>query len=166
MVDKQNIDAEIFNRLKTIASLKDYNVQQKLLEYLDIVKPKSSRTNQQNKALHKFFSLVSEEMTNAGLTVPLILKYFPELQVTPSFVKRIWQEIQKGVLGKSQTRSLDKQGEIDKVYEEFNLFLAEKLLIENIPFPHDPKKQEQEQGQVMPPEPQVEYPESTGDVKF
>ena len=98
------------------------------------------RTSQQNRALHKYFALVSKAMSDAGYTVQKVLEYTPELQPSPSFVKRIWQEIQKETLGKRRTRDLEKQYEIDKVYEEFNLFLGEKLKIENIPFPNDPEE--------------------------
>jgi len=93
------------------------------------------RTIAQNNALHLYFTLVAQQMADAGLTIQHILEYTPELQPTPSFVKRIWKEIQLQVLGKLHTRDLKKQEEIDKVYEEFNLFLAEKLHLENIPFP-------------------------------
>lgn len=93
------------------------------------------RTEQQNRALHLYFRLVAEQMADAGYTVQHILRFTADLQPTPSFVKRLWQEFQLRILGKRHTRELKKQEDIDKVYDEFNLFLAEKLNLENIPFP-------------------------------
>lgn len=92
------------------------------------------RTIAQNRALHLYFREVAEQMADAGYTIQHVLKFTADLQPTPSFVKRLWQEIQLRVIGKRHTRDLEKE-EIDKVYEEFNLFLSEKLNMENIPFP-------------------------------
>jgi len=93
------------------------------------------RTSQQNRSLHLYFRLVAKQMADAGYTVQHILSFTADLQPTPSFVKRLWQEIQSGVLEKRHTSQLKKQKEIDKVYDELNIFLAEKLNLENIPFP-------------------------------
>lgn len=92
------------------------------------------RTSAQNNALHLYFKQVSDQMSDAGFTVQHVLSFSADLQPTPSFVKRLWQELQLKILGKRHTRHL-KKDEIDKVYEEFNLFLAEKLNLESIPFP-------------------------------
>ena len=93
------------------------------------------RTNRQNNALHLYFEQVAEKMSDAGYTCRAVLEVAPELQITPSFVKRLWQEFQLKVLGTRHTRNLVKTKEIDKVYDEFNLWLGEKLKIESIPFP-------------------------------
>jgi len=93
------------------------------------------RTQAQNNSLHLYFSQIAKQMSDAGYTVQHILDFTADLQPTPSFVKRLWQEIQLRVLDKRHTHELKKQEEIDRVYEEFNLFLAEKLNLENIPFP-------------------------------
>lgn|SRR3990167_1036 len=157
-MEKQSIDSEIYKRLKEISEMK-WQATDKLKELLQTLKPKTQRSNLQNNSLHKYFSLVSEAMCDAGYTIQEILQYVPELQPSPSFVKRVWQQIQKSVLGKSRTRDLEKHLDIDKVYDEFNLFLAEKLKIENIPFPHDPnKKKEMEMEASIPEAYQGEYP--------
>jgi hypothetical protein len=96
---------------------------------------KEKRTLAQNSALHLYFTQVAKQMADAGYTVQHILSFTADLQPTPSFVKRLWQDFQLRILGKRHTRELRKQEEIDKVYEEFNLFLGEKLHLENIPFP-------------------------------
>ena len=102
---------------------------------ISITKKADTRSLQQNKALHKYFTQVAEQMAGAGYTVQHILKFTADLQPTSSFVKRLWQEFQLQILGKRQTRKLLKSAEIDKVYDELNLFLAEKLKLENIPWP-------------------------------
>lgn len=96
---------------------------------------KDKRTIAQNNALHLYFTQVAKQMADAGYTVQYILNFSADLQPTPSFVKRLWQELQLRILNKRHTRQLRKQEDIDKVYDEFNLFLAEKLHLENIPFP-------------------------------
>ena len=93
------------------------------------------RTQAQNNALHLYFSQVSKQMSDAGFTVQHVLSFTADLQPTPSFVKRLWQEIQLRVLDKRHTHELKKQEEIDKVYDEMNLFLGEKLGLESVPFP-------------------------------
>ena len=104
-----------------------------------IEKVKSKRTSSQNSALHKYFSLLSKQMSDAGYTVQYILNFTADLQPTPSFAKRLWQEFQLKKLGKRHTRDLLKNADIDKVYDELNLFLVEKLKLENIPFPEKEK---------------------------
>ena len=94
------------------------------------------RTDQQNRALHLYFTQVAKQMADAGYTVQHILKFTADLQPTSSFVKRLWQEFQLRIIGKRHTRNLKKIEEIDKVYDEFNLFLGEKLGLENVPFPN------------------------------
>src|SRR5436853_7123504 len=97
------------------------------------------RTDQQNKALHKYFELVAEALNGAGLSMEQVLQNFTmELDWSPSTVKEIlWRTAQKRLLGKHSTKELRKQEEITQVWEVINRFLA-KLGIESIPFPSYP----------------------------
>ena len=85
------------------------------------------RTLQQNKALHKFFELLANELNEAGLDMRKILK--PEIDIpwtTISVKNFLWRPIQEVMLGKHSTTELDKLQEIDKIYETLNRFLGEK----------------------------------------
>ena len=50
---------------------------------------KAIRTNQQNAALHLYFTQVAEKMSDAGYTCRAVLEVAPELQITPSFLKTL-----------------------------------------------------------------------------
>jgi len=85
------------------------------------------RTIQQNKALHKFFELLADELNGAGLDMRKLLK--PEIDIpwtTISVKNFLWRPIQEVMLGKQSTTELDKLQEIDKIYETLNRFLGEK----------------------------------------
>jgi hypothetical protein len=98
------------------------------------------RTIQQNKALHKFFELVSKELIQAGITdMRVVLKPEIEIPVSPYMVKEfMWKPIQKIYTGKNSTTKLDRYSEINQIYDIFNKHLGEKfgqMGVEFIPFP-------------------------------
>lgn len=95
------------------------------------------RTAQQNKALHKYLELVSEELNEAGLTVQAVLAPGIELDWTPELVKEIlWRRTQQMLLGKRSTTELNKQQEIDMIYDTINRLLSERFSdLPYIPFP-------------------------------
>jgi hypothetical protein len=99
-------------------------------------KPPAPRTEQQNRALHKYFELVADALNGAGLNIEQVLKNFTmELDWTKDSVKEIlWRTAQKRITGKYSTTELSKQEDITQVYEALNRFLA-KLGVESIPFP-------------------------------
>jgi len=155
------------------------------------IKNLDMRTVQQNRALHKLFSLTSEELQNAGETVNSvinrrkykaikdtflwgkdrveILKTYPvvydpimkildkmetrllkkekmEIDWSGDMVKEvIWRKIQIKQTGKMSTTKLTKK-EIDKVYDSYNLFLAETYGI-HIPFPNKKLWEEEKDNQ-------------------
>lgn len=94
------------------------------------------RTEQQNRALHLYFTQVASALNDAGYDIQKTLtNYRMELDWTPESIKEcMWRPAQKALLGKHSTTELSKQEEIDRVYEAVNRFLA-KLEIEHIPFP-------------------------------
>lgn len=93
------------------------------------------RTDQQNKALHKYFELVADELNSAGFTVQLVLKEKMDLDWQPSMVKELlWRTAQQALLGKSSTTELRKQEDIDRVYDHINRHLSEKFGL-HVPFP-------------------------------
>lgn len=103
---------------------------------------KNQRTSQQNKALHKYFSLVADALNDAGYDIKkTIVRYKIDIPWRPASVKElIWKEVQRSMFNKASTTQLDKQKEITEIYNVINRFLGE-LGIESIPFPHDEAKE-------------------------
>lgn len=100
--------------------------------YVVEMKNMDIRTLQQNKALHKYFSLVAEALNDKQLTVKTIIK--ADIEWNPLSVKEmLWRPIQEAVLHKKSTTEL-KRNEIDDVYDTINLALGQKLGI-HVPFP-------------------------------
>ena len=100
--------------------------------YVVEIKNLDMRTIQQNKALHKYFSLVAEALNSRGLTIATILK--ADVTWSPLTIKEnIWRPLQEVALKKKSTTELNKQ-DIDKVYDLMNLALGQKFGI-HIPFP-------------------------------
>lgn len=87
-------------------------------------------SNQQNKAIHRYFRLVSEALNEQGLDMKTVLA---ETQIdipwTPEAIKEnLWKPIQYMTVHKQSTQELES-GEIDTVYDTLNRFLA-KLGVE------------------------------------
>lgn len=101
--------------------------------------PKGKRTIPQNNSLHLFCTLLADEMNLAGYTIADVLEYFnTDVSWSMTTVKEIiWRKMQIYLLGKTSTRDLNKQEDIDRVYDEVNRFTSEKLHI-HVPFPNDP----------------------------
>ena len=100
--------------------------------YVVEIKNLDMRTLQQNKALHKYFSLVAEALNDRQLTVKTIIK--ADIEWNPLSVKSLlWKPIQEAVLQKKSTTEL-KRKEIDDVYDTINRALGEKFGI-HVPFP-------------------------------
>ena len=101
-----------------------------------IVKHRERRTDQQNKALHLYFTQVAEALNDAGLTLEKVVKNFKmEHEWSGATVKELlWREAQKYAVNKHSTTELDKFEEIEKVYDIVNRFLA-SIGVESIPFP-------------------------------
>src|SRR3990167_10333369 len=100
---------------------------------------KSVRTEAQSRALHLWFSLIADELNNAGYTVQLVLKEKVELDWDGIKVKELlWRSAQQALLGKKSTTELKKTNDIDRVWEHLNRHLGEKFGI-HVDFPHDEK---------------------------
>ena len=88
------------------------------------------RTTQQNKALHKFYEILSDELNEKGLNVRAVLKPTVEIRWTPDMIKEyIWRPIQKAQLGKESTTEMTT-AEVDKVFATIQHHLGEKFGIE------------------------------------
>lgn len=92
------------------------------------------RTIQQNRALHKFFELLAEELNGSGYDMRKTLKPEIEIPWSKETVKDyLWRPIQDLQLEKKSTKDLNTK-EIDKIYETLNRFLGEKLKV-HVDFP-------------------------------
>lgn len=91
-----------------------------------------TRTIMQNRALHKYYSMVAAALTDAGLDIKEVIK--ADVSWTMVSVKEImWKKLQQVLLGKASTTKLKKH-EIDVVYGHMNKLLGERFGI-YIPFP-------------------------------
>jgi hypothetical protein len=93
------------------------------------------RTLQQNKAMYKFFEMVSDEAKSSGITFSEFIKMRPRLDMhwTPTRVKELWKEIQFLLYRTESTADLTKK-QIDEVYDVFNKATSE-IMGFSIPFP-------------------------------
>lgn len=102
----------------------------------------TQRTPRQNRALHLFFKHVSEKLNAGGYNVQLVLKEKMDIDWTPALVKEVlWRPAQKVILKKKSTTELEKQRDIDTVYEHLNRHLGEKFGV-HVPWPHFENEQE------------------------
>lgn len=94
-----------------------------------------TRTQQQNRALHKLFNDISAYCVETGLDQRTIVNALDSYQcpTSPQFVKETWRAMQIAITGKKSTTELDRK-EIDQVYDVFNKFWSE-LTGEHFSFP-------------------------------
>ena len=84
----------------------------------------NQRSIAQNSAMHKYFSMVSSALNNAGLDIKKTLVV--DVDWSSHTVKEIiWKGVQKVLLKKESTTKLSKS-EVTKVYETVNRMLAER----------------------------------------
>lgn len=92
------------------------------------------RTAQQNRALHLYFTHLSEELNNAGLDMRRTLK--PEIDIpwnSKTIKEYLWRPIQQAQIQKKSTTELNTD-EIDLVFNTLNRHLSEKFGI-TVEFP-------------------------------
>lgn len=101
-------------------------------EISEIIQKRKNRSNQQNKALHLYFTHLAEELNNAGYDMKKTMKV--DISWTPHSIKEyIWRPLQETMLGKESTTKL-KSGDIDKIYDTINKVIGERTGV-YIPFP-------------------------------
>jgi len=93
-----------------------------------------TRTIQQNKALHKYFSMLSEQLSDAGYDMRSTLKHDVEIPWSQDNVKACMAKpIMMAMFEKEHTSELSTK-EINELYEVLNRHTASKLGI-SVPFP-------------------------------
>lgn len=94
------------------------------------------RTDQQNKAIHKYLEMVAHELCNQGQTMQDVIKHINKVEITPTkdnLKEIVWREIQKVLFGKKSTTELTTV-EVNQVYEVMSMWLAKNFEI-SLPFP-------------------------------
>jgi len=94
--------------------------------YIEIGEEKDKRTGQQNNALHKLFALLAEEMVEKGIDFRMLLDEEIYYEPTPENIKVLWKKLQKALLDKESTTELNKVGDIERVYDNFNKIISER----------------------------------------
>lgn len=85
------------------------------------------RTKLQNRALHKLFTLLAEELNTKGLDAKVVLKPTYQIWWTPEMIKRdLWKPLQEVMYTKKSTTELNTK-EVSKVYEQLGKILGEKF---------------------------------------
>jgi len=109
--------------------LKTYHFKMKL------EKKEEQRTKLQNKALHKFFELLAEELNEKGLDMKVVLSRFTvDVPATKESVKEVlWKGIQRPMFNKEHTSKLNTK-EVTQIYETLNRLTSEQWHF-HIPFP-------------------------------
>src|SRR3990167_10825815 len=91
-------------------------------------------TKKQNDALHLYFEMIAQALNREGLDVRVVLQVIAEKGVDMMWSKELvkellWRNIQKKFTGKQSTTQLDSIGEITKIYDMLNKFLAQEFFI-------------------------------------
>jgi len=89
---------------------------------------KQTRSNQQNRALHLYFTFISEQLVDMGAEFRYMGVKGVELSMpyTPDIVKNFfWRPIQKALFDHESTTELTSF-EIDKIIDVVNKFFGEK----------------------------------------
>ncbi len=91
------------------------------------------RTDQQNKALHRWFRLVAQELADLHYDFRDVKI---EIQPTEHLVKDLmWKPVQEALYGSTSTTKLEKM-EVADVYDHLNRLLGERFGI-HVPFPEE-----------------------------
>ena len=97
-------------------------------------KPKGTRTNKQNGALHLFLRKLSNALNDAGFDMKRVLKEEVDIPWSDKSAKEfLWHPVQKAMFKKESSADLDTD-EVSKVYETINRHLANKFGV-SVPFP-------------------------------
>lgn len=104
-----------------------------------------TRTSQQNKALHKWLTLLAEELKDKDVPVEVLSRKVIELDWTMELLKIFWRDIQKKEFGEFSTTKLKRYNQIDLIYDIFNRWLIEECKNYPIQVPPFPCKELREE---------------------
>lgn len=93
-----------------------------------------TRTTQQNRAMHKYFSVLADALNTAGWDMKKTLTKQADIPWNATTVKEyLWWPLQKAMFQKDSTAKLETQ-EVSQVYETLNRHTSGKLGV-SVPFP-------------------------------
>ena len=93
----------------------------------------TQRTDQQNKALHKYFRMLAEALQDADYDMRELKV---DIRPTEELVKKyMWKPVQEALYDKKSTTDLSIS-EVSEVYDHLNRALIDKLSI-HVPFPSE-----------------------------
>jgi len=84
------------------------------------------RTSKQNRAMHKYFSLIANTLNDAGLDMRATLK--PEIDIpwsTETVKEYLWRPVQKIQTNKQSTTELTTK-EVNEIQETLQRFLGQR----------------------------------------
>ena len=160
-MEKITIESEIFYRIREISLVRPENTQKKLVEFLEMIKPKKLRTSLQNRASHKDWLMIAEKLNDAGLDMRKVLKQEISIPWTTESVKEfIVKPIMEVMYNKKSTTQLEKNtDEIEKLHNVIMRELGEKFGIEYHDFPHNPDKKKEMIEMMKPMQEVKDYPD-------
>lgn len=93
------------------------------------------RSSQVNKAMHKLFGEVANELLNQGIERRTVIEDLEgySCPIDAAFVKEVWRSIMYTMTGKTSTTQMSNQ-EAQKCYDVFNRFLSDEYGI-HVPWP-------------------------------
>ncbi len=104
-----------------------------------------TRTLRQNAALHKWLTLLAEELKDKNVPVEVLSRKVIELEWTMELLKLFWRDIQKKEFGEYSTAKLKRNKQIDLIYDIFNRWLIEECKNYPIQVPPFPCKEVMEE---------------------
>lgn len=97
-----------------------------------------TRTSLQNRALHKYLSLLAEALNEAGYSVQSVLSHAVDREWDLNTAKgQLWRPLQELICEKESTADADTK-DYSKVYEVLNRFMGEKFGV-HVPWPEKEK---------------------------
>lgn len=99
----------------------------------------TQRTPQQNKSLHKYFTMLANELNDSGQDMRKTLK--PDIEIpwgTESIKEMMFKPIIKAMFNVDSTTDLDTK-QISEAYEVLNRHTASKLGV-SVDWPHEEDK--------------------------
>jgi len=87
---------------------------------------KKQRTGLQNRALHKYFELMADDLSDAGYSVQEVCT-LPIQWTKENFKENIWKPVQKAMFPDITSTTQLNTVQLNQVYEQINMIIGEKF---------------------------------------
>ena len=102
---------------------------------LDVKVCNNQISARQRRALHLYFTLLSDALNDAGFDINQVIDESVSLPFSAIFIKEyMWKVVEKTMLNKDSTNDLEK-GEVTKIYEAVDKMISERTGV-HIEFPN------------------------------